>query len=81
LNYTIMLNENVDIATRKGRLGHIPDRVNPIYSHAGDQALVQVQVAASEVPEKSLRTAREEVLKRVTVHQTVHQKMDVPISP
>ncbi len=30
--------ENVDIATRKDRFGHTSDRVNLIYSHAGDQA-------------------------------------------
>ena len=51
LNNTIMLDENVDIATRKDRLGHTTDRVNLIYSHAGDQA----QVAASEAIEKRLR--------------------------
>ena len=72
-----MLDENADIATRKDRLGHTTDRVNLIYSHAGDQA----QVAASEAIEKRLRTAREEVQKRLTVHQTVHQEMDVPLSP
>ena len=38
LNNSLMLNEGVDVKTRMDRLGHMQDRVNIIYSHAGDQA-------------------------------------------
>ena len=69
LNNTIMLDENVDIATRKDRLGHTTDRVNLIYSHAGDRA----QLAASEAIEKRLEAEAAEVQKRLTVTQTVTQ--------
>jgi hypothetical protein len=68
-----MLDENVDIATRKDRLGHTTDHVNLIYSHAGGQA----QAAASETIEKRLKAAREEVQKRLTGHL----EMDVPLGP
>ena len=73
LNNTIMLDENVDIATRKDRLGHTTDRVNLIYSHAGDRA----QLAASEAIEKRLEAAQEEVQKRLSVTQTVTQEQGV----
>lgn len=69
LNNTIMLDENVDIATRKDRLGHTTDRVNLIYSHAGDGA----QLAASEAIEKRLEAVEAEVQKRLSVTQTVTQ--------
>jgi site-specific recombinase XerD len=55
LNNTIMLDENVDIASRKDRLGHTTDRVNLIYSHAGDRA----QLAASEAIEKRFEAVQE----------------------
>jgi integrase len=73
LNNTIMLDENVDIATRKDRLGHTTDRVNLIYSHAGDRA----QMAASEAIEKRLEAAQEEVQKRLSVTPTVTQQQAV----
>jgi integrase len=69
LNNSIMLDENVDIATRKDRLGHTTDRVNLIYSHAGDRA----QLAASEAIEKRLESETAEAQKRLTVTQTVTQ--------
>jgi integrase len=69
LNNSIMLDENVDIATRKDRLGHTTDRVNLIYSHAGDRA----QLAASEAIEKRLKAVETEVQERLTVTQTVTQ--------
>jgi integrase len=74
LNNTIMLDENVDIATRKDRLGHSTDRVNLIYSHAGDRA----QLAASEAIEKRFEAVQEEVQKRLSVTPTVTQQQDVP---
>jgi integrase len=70
LNYTIMLDENVDIATRKDRLGHASDDVNLIYSHAGDRA----QLAASHAIEKRLEAVQEEVRQRLSVTQTVTQQ-------
>jgi len=73
LNNTIMLDENVDIATRKDRLGHTTDGVNLIYSHAGDRA----QLAASEAIEKRLEAAQEEVQKRLSVTLTVTQQQGV----
>jgi len=73
LNNTIMLDENVDIATRKDRLGHTTDDVNLIYSHAGDKA----QLAASEAIEKRLEAVQEEVQKRLSVTQTVTQQQAV----
>jgi integrase len=73
LNNTIMMDENVDIATRKDRLGHTTDRVNLTYLHAGDRA----QLAASEAIEKRLEAAQEEVQKRLSVTQTVTQKQGV----
>ena len=51
-----MLNEGVDVKTRMDRLGHTHDRVNIIYSHAGDQA----QLAASEAVWQKLKTAESE---------------------
>ena len=74
LNNTIMLDENVDIATRKDRLGHTTDRVNLIYSHAGDRA----QLAASEAIEKRFEAVQEEVQKRLSVTPTVTQQQEVP---
>ena len=53
LNNSLMLNEGVDMKTRMDRLGHTHDRVNLIYSHAGDQA----QLAASEVVWQKLKAA------------------------
>ena len=53
LNNSLMLNEGVDMKTRMDRLGHTHDRVNIIYSHAGDQA----QLAASEVVWQKLKAA------------------------
>ncbi len=70
LNNTIMLDENVDIATRKDRLGHASDGVNLIYSHAGDKT----QLAASQAIEKRLEAVQEEVKQRLTVTQTVTQR-------
>ena len=52
-NNSLMLNEGVDMKTRMDRLGHTHDRVNLIYSHAGDQA----QLAASEVVWQKLKAA------------------------
>jgi integrase len=76
LNNTIMLDENVDIATRKDRLGHASDGVNLIYSHAGDKA----QLAASQAIEKRLEAVQEEVKQRLTVTQTVTQEPVVSAS-
>jgi len=76
LNNTIMLDENVDIATRKDRLGHASDEVNLIYSHAGDKA----QLAASQAIEKRLEAVEEEVKQRLTVTQTVTQNLGVSAS-
>jgi len=73
LNNTIMLDENVDIATRKDRLGHTTDHVNLIYSHAGDRA----QLAASEAIEKRLEAVQEEVQKRLSVTPTVTQQKGI----
>jgi integrase len=56
LNNSLMLNEGVDVKTRMDRLGHTHDRVNIIYSHAGDQA----QKAASEAVWQTLKTAESE---------------------
>jgi len=53
LNNSLMLNEGVDMKTRMDRLGHTTDRVNIIYSHAGDQA----QLAASEAVWQKLKAA------------------------
>jgi integrase len=53
LNNSLMLNEGVDVKTRMDRLGHTHDRVNMIYSHAGDKA----QLAASEAVWQKLKTA------------------------
>ncbi len=57
LNNSLMLNEGVDLKTRMDRLGHAHDRVNIIYSHAGDQA----QLAASEAVWQKLKTAESEL--------------------
>jgi integrase len=57
LNNSLMLNEGVDVKTRMDRLGHAHDRVNIIYSHAGDQA----QLAASEAVWQKLKTAESEL--------------------
>ena len=73
LNNSIMLDESVDIATRKDRLGHASDDVNLIYSHAGDKA----QLAASQAIEKRLEAVQEEVKQRLTVTQTVTQQSAV----
>ncbi len=56
LNNSLMLNEGVDMKTRMDRLGHTHDRVNLIYSHAGEQA----QLAASEVVWQKLKAAGSE---------------------
>jgi len=53
LNSSIMLDEGVDVKTRMDRLGHVSDRVNMIYSHAGDAA----QRAASELVWQKLKKA------------------------
>jgi integrase len=53
LNNSLMMNEGVDVKTRMDRLGHTHDRVNIIYSHAGDKA----QLAASEAVWQKLKTA------------------------
>jgi len=74
LNNTIMLDENVDIATRKDRLGHTTDRVNLIYSHSGDRT----QLVASEAIEKRLEAVQEEIQKRLSVTQTVTQNTVPP---
>jgi site-specific recombinase XerC len=76
LNNTIMLDENVDIAVRKDRLGHTADRVNLIYAHAGDTA----QLAASEAIEKRLEAVQQEVQKRLSVTPTVTQQQGVSAS-
>ena len=55
-----MLNEGVDVKTRMDRLGHTTDRVNIIYSHAGDQA----QLAASEAVWQRLKTAESALQKQ-----------------
>jgi len=70
LNNSIMLDESVDIATRKDRLGHASDEVNLIYSHAGDKA----QLVASQAIKKRLEAVQEEVKQRLTVTQTVTQQ-------
>ena len=57
LNNSLMLNEGVDVKTRMDRLGHTHDRVNIIYSHAGDQA----QLAASAAVWRRLKTAESEL--------------------
>jgi integrase len=57
LNNSLMLNEGVDVKTRMDRLGHATDRVNIIYSHAGDQA----QLAASEAVWQKLKTAESQI--------------------
>ena len=57
LNNSLMLNEGVDVKTRMDRLGHTTDRVNIIYSHAGDQA----QLAASEAVWQRLKAAESQV--------------------
>jgi site-specific recombinase XerD len=56
LNNSLMLNEGVDVKTRMDRLEHMHDRVNIIYSHAGDQA----QLEASEAVGQKLKTAGSE---------------------
>jgi integrase len=56
LNNSLMLNEGVDMKTRMDRLGHTHDRVNIIYSHAGDQ----VQIAAAKAVWQKLKTAESE---------------------
>jgi len=56
LNNSLMLNEGVDMKTRMDRLGHMQDRVNIIYSHAGDQA----QLEASEAVWQKLKAAGSE---------------------
>jgi integrase len=56
LNNSLMLNEGVDANTRMDRPGHVHDRVNIIYSHAGDQA----QLEASEEVWQKLKTAGSE---------------------
>ena len=48
--------DRVDVKTRMDRLGHTHDRVNIIYSHAGDEA----QLAASEAVWQKLKTAESE---------------------
>jgi hypothetical protein len=73
LNNSIMVDESVDIATRKDRLGQASDDVNLIYSHAGDKA----QLAASQAIEKRLEAVQEEVKQRLTVTQTVTQQQAV----
>ena len=73
LNNTIMLDENVEIATRKDHLGHTTDGVNLICSHAGDKA----QLAASEAIEKRLEAVQEEIRKRLSVTPTVTQQQAV----
>ena len=60
LNNSLMMNEGVDVATRMDRLGHVTDRVNLIYSHAGDAA----QMAASEAIERKLEAARQQLEKQ-----------------
>jgi integrase len=63
LNNSLMLNEGVDVKTRMDRLGHTQDRVNIIYSHAGDQA----QKAASEAVWQTLKTAETEYRRQAVV--------------
>ena len=63
LNNSLMLNEGVDVKTRMDRLGHTHDRVNIIYSHAGDQA----QKAASEAVWQTLKTAEAEYRRQAAV--------------
>jgi hypothetical protein len=58
-----MLNEGVDVKTRMDRLGHTQDRVNIIYSHAGDQ----VQKAATEAVWQTLKTAESEYRRQAGV--------------
>jgi len=80
LNNSVMFDEGVDVAVRMDRLGHVTDRTNLNYSHAGDQA----QLAASEAIERWLESARTELDKKrqaraqvlsplLTVTQTVTQ--------
>ena len=57
MNNSIMLDSNVDIATRRQRLGHTTDEVNLLYSHAGNAT----QAAASELIQKRLEEAQEKV--------------------
>jgi integrase len=63
LNNSLMLNEGVDVKTRMDRLGHTHDRVNIIYSHAGDQA----QKAASDAVWQTLKTAESEYRRQTAV--------------
>jgi integrase len=63
LNNSLMLNEGVDVKTRMDRLGHTQDRVNIIYSHAGDKA----QKAASEAVWQTLKTAESEYRRQTVV--------------
>jgi integrase len=63
LNNSLMLNAGVDMKTRMDRLGHTHDRVNMIYSHAGDQA----QIAASEAVWQTLKTAESEYRRQAGV--------------
>jgi integrase len=63
LNNSLMLNEGVDVKTRMDRLGHAHDRVNIIYSHAGDQA----QLAASQAVWQKLKTAESELKQKPAV--------------
>jgi integrase len=56
LNNSLMLNEGVDMRTRMDRLGHTHDRVNILYSHAGDEA----QLEASEAVWQKLNAAGSE---------------------
>jgi len=63
LNNSLMLNEGVDVKTRMDRLGHTQDRVNIIYSYAGDQA----QKAASEAVWQKLKTAEAEYRRQAAV--------------
>ena len=64
LNNSLMLeDEGVDVKTRMDRLGHTQDRVNIIYSHAGDQA----QLAASEAVWQKLKPAESELKQKPAV--------------
>jgi hypothetical protein len=58
-----MLNEGMDVKTRMDRLGHTQNRVNIIYSHAGDKA----QNAASEAAWQTFKTAEAEYRRQAAV--------------
>ena len=88
LNNSPMLNEGVDVAIHMGRLGHVSDRVNLIFSRPGDRS----QTAASEAIERRLDAVRAGLREKrkvgsqapllpLSVTLTVTPNRVVPISP